>query len=175
MIQAYCCGFTFPFFVFLFFHNYSVIRCQNKKKTKKKNTCSHDHHARVISMWRWGDLTGSGQNSKLAKVKCRAFSVSVTLVSPQVPPEDGMMELKWERDKSIPQPDENGIAHPGKRLWHNELSRVRNSTVKEMIKATLWLQSASIFYLLNQLWLRWRGDTKLVINHKQRVPIKVRK
>lgn len=67
----------------------------------------------------------------------------VTLVSPQVPPghqhEDGVMEIKRERDKSIPRPAENRIAPPGKGLWNNELSRVRNSTVKEMIKATLLL------------------------------------
>lgn len=70
----------------------------------------HDHHARVISIWRWGDLTGSGQNSKLAKVKCRAFRAFGTLVLSQVPPghhpKDRMMEIKWDWDKSIPWPDE---------------------------------------------------------------------
>lgn len=136
MIQMYCRTFIFPFVVFSF-------QYQKKKKTKQINTWSHDHHARVIQVRSWGDLTGSDQNSKLAKVKCRAFRALVTLVLPQVPPghqhEDGMVEIKRERDKSISRPDDNCIAPPGKRLWKNELSRVRNSTVKEMIKAKLWL------------------------------------
>lgn len=77
------------------------------------------------------------------------FSAFGTLVSPQDPPghqpEDGMTVIKRARDKSIPRLDENRTAPPGKRLWHNELSRVRNLTVKDIIKASWWLQSTSFF------------------------------